>query len=61
MSNPLPPLTTGQAASLLGVSVATLRRYEAQGRIVALRTPGGQRRFAAADVEKLRTDGRVSA
>ena len=47
------PLTIGEVARLLGVSVSTVRRYEAAGLIAARRTPGGQRRFDAADVEML--------
>lgn len=38
-------LTIGEVARVLGVSPETVRRYEAQGRLVAERTPGGQRRF----------------
>ena len=33
------------ASKALGVSIATLRRWEADGRIVAERTAGGQRRY----------------
>lgn len=54
MNEPLPNLTTGEAAKRLGVSVATLRRYEAQGKISARRTPGGSRRFSQADIDALR-------
>ena len=35
----------GVASKALGVSMATLRRWEAAGRIVAERTAGGQRRY----------------
>jgi len=40
----------GQAASELGVSAATLRRWEAEGRIEVERTPKGHRRY---DLAKL--------
>ena len=40
-----------QAAQELGVSVDTLRRWEAAGKIQAERTPGGHRRY---DLAKLR-------
>jgi putative resolvase len=40
-----------EAAKLLGVSAPTLRRWEAQGRLVPVRTSGGQRRY---DVGQLR-------
>jgi len=38
-------LTTGEAARLLGVSVDTVRSLHRQGRLPAIRTTGGQRRF----------------
>lgn len=44
----------GRAAEVLGVSVATLRRWEAEGRLRSIRTEGGQRRVALAEVERLR-------
>lgn len=39
-------LTAREAAAYLRVSLSTLRRMELQGRITALRTPGGHRRFS---------------
>jgi molybdopterin-binding protein len=47
-------LRIGEAAELLGVSVATLRRWEAEGRIRSSRSAGGQRTIALAEVERLR-------
>jgi molybdopterin-binding protein len=44
----------GQAAEVLGVSVATLRRWEDEGKIRSVRTGGGQRRVALSEVERLR-------
>jgi excisionase family DNA binding protein len=38
--------TSSQAASYLGVSLATIRRWTDAGHISCYRTPGGQRRFA---------------
>jgi excisionase family DNA binding protein len=38
--------TSSQAASYLGVSLATIRRWTDAGHIGCYRTPGGQRRFA---------------
>ena len=40
-------LTTGQAAMLLRVSEATIKRYTDDGRIRAIRTPGGHRKISA--------------
>jgi excisionase family DNA binding protein len=53
MGDPLDFLTTGEAASHLGVSVQTVRRWEKSGHLAAVRTPGNQRRFRRADVEAL--------
>jgi molybdopterin-binding protein len=43
----------GQAAELLGVTVDTLRRWEADGRLAMDRSAGGQRLVALADVSRL--------
>jgi excisionase family DNA binding protein len=37
------PLRVGQAAEMLGVTVETLRRWEADGRLHTTRSAGGQR------------------
>jgi diguanylate cyclase (GGDEF)-like protein/excisionase family DNA binding protein len=50
-----------QAADLLGVSPSTVRRWAADGRIACQRTPSGQRRFLADDLEQvLRRGGPAS-
>lgn len=54
MSNDTATLTIGDAARRLGVSIGTLRRWEAQGKISAHRTLGGQRRYTPEDVEAAR-------
>ncbi len=46
-------LRIGQAASLLGVSVDTIRRWEDEGRIAVTRSAGGQRRVAVTEVRRL--------
>ncbi len=46
----------GQAAQLAGVSVDTFRRWEADGKLSATRSPGGQRSYRLADIENLRDD-----
>jgi molybdopterin-binding protein len=43
----------GQAADMLGVSVDTLRRWEADGRVRMTRSEGGQRLIDLADVTRL--------
>lgn len=42
-----------EAAKRLGVCVATLRRWETEGRIAAIKTPSGHRRYGIGEVEKL--------
>jgi excisionase family DNA binding protein len=46
-------LTVGEAASLVGVSTDTIKRYEKRGLIASERTPTGHRRFHYADVKLL--------
>ncbi|EHQ53434.1 hypothetical protein ECTPHS_12188, partial [Ectothiorhodospira sp. PHS-1] len=43
----------GEAAKALGVSITTLRRWEASGRLVPEHTAGGHRRY---DLAKLRPE-----
>ena len=45
----------GEAARIFGVTVATVRRWEREGKISAQRTPGGQRRFDRAEIERARS------
>ena len=46
-------LSIGQLAARTGLSVSAIRFYEAKGLIAPLRNPGGQRRFARADIRLL--------
>ncbi len=46
-------VSIGEAASVLGVSITTLRRWEASGRLTAEHTAGGHRRY---DLAKLRPE-----
>src|SRR2546430_12102550 len=48
----------GEAAELLGVSVDTLRRWSAAGRLHVKRSAGGQRLVALADLRRLQQDRR---
>jgi molybdopterin-binding protein len=48
----------GEAAELLGISVDTLRRWEAAGRLAVRRSRGGQRLVSLADVRRLQATRR---
>ena len=50
-------VSIGEAARAWGVSVETSGRWANQGIAPSIRTPGGQRRFRRADVERLLRDG----
>lgn len=61
-ADPAPPLIrVGQAAEMLGVSVETLRRWEADGRLAMTRTEGGQRLVGLAEVTRLLRERRHAA
>lgn len=45
-------LSTSQAAEALGVSLGTVRRWSDMGYLASYRTPGGQRRFSAEQIEQ---------
>jgi excisionase family DNA binding protein len=45
-----PVLTLHEAAAILNLSKATVRRYTEQGKLSCQRTAGGQRRFRLSDV-----------
>lgn len=49
---PIYPIRT--AAQMLGISVPTLRMYEKEGLIIPHKTPGNQRIYSEADLERLR-------
>lgn len=54
-------LTSTEAADLLGVSAATVKRWSDEGALPSIRTRGGHRRFRRGDVDELasrfRSDG----
>ena len=52
-------LRLGQAAEMLRVSVDTLRRWEAEGRLRTERTTGGQRMVPVAEVTRLFAERRT--
>lgn len=47
-------LPIGDAARELGVSVETVRRWDRDGLIASIRTPGGQRRFSRSEIERVK-------
>jgi len=51
-------IRVGQAAEMLGVTVDTMRRWEAEGRLHMERSGGGQRLVALADVTRLLAERR---
>ena len=53
-------LRVGQAAEMLQVSVDTLRRWEADGRLQVDRSEGGQRVIAIEEVSRLLTERRAT-
>jgi molybdopterin-binding protein len=64
MTNDVPRrggLRVGQAAEMLQVSVETLRRWEAEGRLTMARSQGGQRLVPLAEVTRLLAERRGQA
>jgi excisionase family DNA binding protein len=45
-------LGVGDAATYVGVSPASLRKWSDQGLLRVYRTPGGQRRYSVADLDE---------
>ena len=45
-------MNVGQAATYLGVSAASLRNWSNRGLVPVYRTPGGQRRYDATDLDE---------
>lgn len=53
MNDAEPLLTPAEVASMFRVDPKTVRRWAAAGRIRAIRTPGGHRRYRESEVRKL--------
>jgi molybdopterin-binding protein len=53
-------LRMGQAAEMLGITVETLRRWEAESRLTTVRSAGGQRLVPIAEVTRLLAERRRS-
>lgn len=45
-------VTPREASQRLGVAISTLRRWDKEGKIQTIRTPGGQRRFCIEEYEE---------
>ena len=56
-----PSLRVGQAAERLQISVETLRRWEAEGRVRVARSAGGQRLIPMQEVARLLAERRAIA
>src|SRR5262245_51297631 len=56
-----PDLRIGDAAAALGVSVDTLRRWAADGRLETVRSGGGQRRIPLRELTRLLAERRQGA
>jgi molybdopterin-binding protein len=54
-------LRVGQAAEMLGVTVETLRRWEAEGRLTMARSGGGQRIVPITEVTRLMAERRAQS
>ena len=54
--SPTALMPIGDAARELGVSVETVRRWDRQGLIQSSRTLGGQRRYARAEIERVKAE-----
>ena len=54
-------LRVGQAAEMLQVSIETLRRWEAEGRLKVTRSSGGQRLVPITEVTRLLAERRMQA
>jgi molybdopterin-binding protein len=52
------PVRVGQAAEMLGVGVEALRRWESEGRLTMVRSPGGQRLVPLEEVTRLLAERR---
>lgn len=51
MSSSVPNLSPREAAALLGVSQATVKRWALHGHLQATKTPSGWWKFARADID----------
>ncbi|MBT8492762.1 MAG: helix-turn-helix domain-containing protein, partial [Deltaproteobacteria bacterium] len=55
-SDPDELLTTRQAAEIVGVGTTSIKRWSDEGKLPAIKTAGGHRRYRRRDVEQLISD-----
>lgn len=55
------PLTTGDVATIFGVTLTTVKRWAEDGRLASFRTVGGHYRFRAGDVAALKASTEQTA
>lgn len=60
MATPEYDLSPAEAAEILGVHVATLKRWAIDGKVGAFRTPTGWWKFRQSDLDALIESGRVT-
>ena len=53
-------LSLRKAAELLGVNISTLRRWDKNKYLTAIRTPGGHRRYRLSDIEKFQSPAKTT-
>lgn len=46
-------VTPREASAMFGVCTKTLARWDAEGKIRAIRTPGGHRRYYLAEIQQM--------
>ena len=51
----IPYMKPAEAAAALNVTIGTLRRWEAQGRITTFRSAGGVRMYPVSEIERVRS------
>ena len=54
-------ISIGKAAQALGVSISTLRRWEQEGKLVAQRTKGNQRRYSLEQMTGIRNNAQTKS
>lgn len=53
-------ISIGKVSQVLGVTIVTLRNWEAKGYLIPQQTPNGHRRYSICQIEKLMNETRTS-